>query len=76
MTILNYNLLNETFTILLQGGDLISATSLYLDSGSGFATTKQYEYFQVCAKSGIFEQCQYVKILYNNSNPKESYAIF
>ena len=62
-------LYSEMFTILLKDGDLISATSLYLDNGDGFATNKPYEFFQFCAKSGIFEQCNYVKILYDNSNP-------
>lgn len=68
----NYNLpplYSETFTILLEDGSLVSGTNLYLDNGDGFVTDKPYEIFQIMSKSGVFEQCNYVKILYDNSDP-------
>ena len=63
-------LYNETISILMEDTSYISAQKIYIDSGTSFASTLPYMLYDVTTCSGLFENYKFIKIIFDNTNPK------
>jgi len=62
-------LYDESPSILMVDGSYVSAEKLYIDSGTGFATTKPYVIYDISSASGIFSNYKFMKIIFDNTDP-------
>ena len=70
-----YSLYNET-TIIQTATGYISASAIYNDDGTGFATEKPFVEYSVSAASGEFVGAKILTIFFNNINKTRVVQIF